>query len=229
MGQAMAKPTPRLMQEAERVLHYLNRTRDLGLTFEPSNVPLHGYSDSDWSTRRSTSGHVFRLSQASISWSSKRQPTVALSSCEAEIMAASEAAKEAIHLDGMAQFLGLKSGESPLDVYVDNSAAIDVAYNPEHHGRMKHVERRHFFIRECVEDHKIRVPFVRSAANLADFFTKAMPSSTFFTMRDIIMNVPRAWGGVENRASAKPIASPVRGGGALGHETSGPAESSSPG
>jgi hypothetical protein len=143
-------------------------------------------------------------------------------------MAASEAAKEAIHLDGMAQFLGLKSDESPLDVYVDNSAAIDVAYNPEHHGRMKHVERRHFFIRECVEDHKIRVPFVRSAANLADFFTKAMPSSTFFTMRDTIMNVPRAWGGVENRAPAKSTATGVRGESALGKKVCGSDESPCP-
>jgi hypothetical protein len=66
---------------------------------------------------------------------------------------------------------------------------------------MKHVERRHFFVRECVEDHKLRVPFVRSAANLADFFTKALPGKTFFELRDKIMNVPQAWGGVADRAA----------------------------
>jgi hypothetical protein len=66
---------------------------------------------------------------------------------------------------------------------------IDVAYNPEHHGRMKHVDRRHFFVRELVEDHRIRIPFVSTVNNIADFFTKALPEKTFLSMRDRIMNV----------------------------------------
>jgi hypothetical protein len=54
---------------------------------------------------------------------------------------------------------------------MDNKSGIDVAYNPEHHGRMKHVDRRHFFVRELVEDHRIRVPFVSTVNNIADFLT----------------------------------------------------------
>ena len=104
-------------------------------------------------------------------------------------MAASEAAKEAVYLARLAHEFGLR-GDGPLDLHVDNKAAIDVSYNPEHHTRMKHVERRHFFVRECVENHRLRVPFVRTADNLADFFTKPLPARTFFAMRDIIMNVP---------------------------------------
>ena len=57
---------------------------------------------------------------------------------------------------------------------------------------MKHVERRHFFVRELVEEHKIRVPFVNSSDNLADFFTKVIEGPQFFVLRDLIMNVPRA-------------------------------------
>ena len=72
---------------------------------------------------------------------------------------------------------------------MDNTAAIDVAYNPEHHTRMKHVERRHFFVREAVEDHKIRVPFVSTADNLADFFTKPLTGRVFFPLRNRIMNI----------------------------------------
>ena len=123
---------------------------------------------------------------------------MALSSCEAEIVAGSEAAKELVHLGRLASELRLSSTEPP-ELFMDNSAAIDVAYNPEHHGRMKHVERRHFFIRELVEDHKIRVPFVSTVDNLADFFTKPLHSRKFFPMRDQIMNVPasHARGGVE--------------------------------
>ena len=60
---------------------------------------------------------------------------------------------------------------------------------------MKHIERRHFFIRELVEDGKIRVPFVKTADNLADFFTKALPPAQFRTMRDVIMNVDSSTGG----------------------------------
>ena len=74
------------------------------------------------------------------------------------------------------------------DSVVDNQSAIAVAYNPEHHGRMKHVERRHLFIRECVENGHIVVPFVRTHENLADFFTKALPPKVFFDLRNTIMN-----------------------------------------
>ena len=65
-----------------------------------------------------------------------------------------------------------------------------MAYNPEHHTRMKHVERRHFFVREAVENHLLRVPFVRTE-NLADFFTKPLTAAVFFPLRDKIMNIPK--------------------------------------
>ena len=116
---------------------------------------------------------------------------MALSSCEAEIVAASLAATEAIHLKEFFGELGV-AHDAPVELGVDNQSAIAISYNPEHHARMKHVERRHFFVRECVEDHKIRVPFVRSVDNLADFFTKPLPAKQFFAMRDRLMNVPRA-------------------------------------
>ena len=128
---------------------------------------------------------------AAISWSSKKQPTIALSTCEAEIVAASEASKDAISLRALLEDLGF-ADPSPTCLAVDNQSAIAVAYNPEHHDRMKHVARRHFFIRECVENAQIVVPFVASADNLADFFTKPLPPKQFFALRDRIMNVHHA-------------------------------------
>ena len=101
----------------------------------------------------------------------------------------SEAAKEAISLSALAREVGMHD-DSPVNMSMDNRSAIDVAYNPEHFGRMKHVARRHFFVRECVENHLIRVPFVRTDANDADFFTKVLPARKFFPLRDKIMNVP---------------------------------------
>ena len=72
----------------------------------------------------------------------------------------------------------------------DSQSARDVSYNPEHHDRMKHVERRHFFIRDMVESMQIEVPFVRTADNIADFFTKPMSghANKFHAFRKIIMN-----------------------------------------
>ena len=146
-------------------------------------------SDSDWATRHSTSGFVFRYNSAAVSWGSRKQKSVALSSCEAEIMAASEAAKEAVYLDGFLRELREAAGE-PVPLGVDNTGARNLAYNPEHHEKTKHIERRHFFIREMVEDMRIVVPFVSTTENLADFFTKPLSSRVFYQMRDQIMNVP---------------------------------------
>ena len=116
-------------------------------------------TDSDWATRHSTSGWVFMLSSAAISWGSKRQVSVALSSCEAEIMASSEASKEAIYLKRLAQELDV-SDDSPISLFEDNKGARDLAYNPEHHSRTKHIDRRHFYVRELVENGELIVPYV---------------------------------------------------------------------
>ena len=204
----MGKPTPELLSESFRVLRYLRRTRDLGLRYQASERPAHGYSDSDWGVKHSTTGWVFCLNKAAVSWGSKKQKSVALSSCEAEIMAASDAAKEAAHLTRLAAELGMGDSE-PCDLFMDNKSAIDVAYNPEHHGRMKHVERRHFFVRELVEQHVIRVPFVNTDRNLGDFFTKWFPPKRFFRLRDKIMNVAPEECGDGGALSVEGLADPV--------------------
>ena len=79
--------------------------------------------------------------------------------------------------------------EKATPVRTDNQAARELAYNPEHHQKTKHIERRHFYVREVVESGRMVVPFVASADNLADFFTKALDGPKFFAMRDRIMNV----------------------------------------
>ena len=117
------------------------------------------------------------------------ETTAALSSCEAEIMAASDAGKEAKFLRNFLSELGI-GDPSPTALHVDNQAARDLAYNPEHHKRTKHIDRRHFFVRELVEDKVLEVPFVRTADNITDFFTKWFNANDFVALRDYIMNVP---------------------------------------
>ena len=188
---AMSRPTEELYESALDVLRYLHRHRDLGLRYESDQLPLRGLSDSDWSTHRSTTGYVFTYNSAAISWASKRQDTISLSSCEAEIVAASEAAKEGVYLANFLDELDLALSE-PLELGTDNTGARDLSYNPEHHQRTKHIERRHFYIRECVENMQITVPYVNTLDNLADFFTKPLKPPQFFAMRDQIMNAPRS-------------------------------------
>ena len=187
---AMSRPTPELYEAALRVLGYLYRNRHIGLRYQADEKPLAGQSDSDWGVRHSTSGWQFTYSQAVVSWGSKKQSSVALSSCEAEIMAASEAAKEAIYLSRFLGELGLPQVD-PVEMGMDNQAAIAISYNPEMHSRTKHIDRRHFFVRECVENMQLRVPFVGTADNAADFFTKPLAAKAFYALRDRLMNVPQ--------------------------------------
>ena len=186
---AMARPSPELFSAGLRVVSYLYRHRHVGLRYESGPSTLSGMADADWAVRHSTSGFVFSMAKAAISWGSKKQQSIALSSCEAEIVAASEAAKEAVHLDRLLDELGFKSSNQPVHLSLDNKAAIDSAYNPENHSRTKHIDRRHYFVRELVEEGRLVVPFVSTVDNLADFFTKPLKPSKFFPLRDKIMNV----------------------------------------
>ena len=189
---AMGSPTPSLFDAALRVLAYLGRHKAIGLRYEASSSALAGMSDSNWEVRHSTSGYTFNMNKCTVSWASKKQPTIALSSMEAELVAATEAAKEAVYLDSFVKELGCTSIQSqPIHLSVDNKAAIDSSYNPENHSRSRHIERKHYFIRELVEMGRIVVPYVNSADNLADFFTKPLKPSRFFALRDRIMNVRR--------------------------------------
>ena len=119
-------------------------------------------------------------------------------------MALSEASKEAVYLSRFLADLGFPSS-SETKVATDNSAARDLAYNPEHHEKTKHIERRHFYVRELVEDHEIVVPFVRTVDNMADFFTKPLTASQFFKLRNLIMNHSPAEHSSARRASARSL------------------------
>eukprot|EP00965_Chrysotila_dentata_P217943 6190314-Pleurochrysis_carterae.AAC.1 len=122
----MSCPTLDMLNAAKRVLCYLSHHRSVGLRYaRVDNQPLTGFSDSDWATRHSTSGHVFLYGKAAITWSSKKQPTVALSSCEAEIIAASEAAKEATYLRSLMKELG-ENIDDATPLHLDNKSAIDL-------------------------------------------------------------------------------------------------------
>ena len=187
---ALSRPTPELMAELRVTFSYLNQHSSLGLTFEAGRRhELSGYSDSDWAIKNSTSGWVVFWQNAPLVWGSRKQNCVALSSCEAEIIALSEAAKDVVYLR---KFISGMTGNQikwPTQLRTDNKAARDLSYNPEIHNRTKHVARRHFFIRDMVEAFELNVPLVSTVNNFADFFTKALKPGSFTSMRNKIMNI----------------------------------------
>ena len=170
------------------MLFYLSRHSELGLHYEGEPNELSASSDASWAVKHSTSGWLVNWMRATISYGSKRQHSVALSSCQAEIVAASEASKEVKFQREFLDELGFPQS-APTPLFVDNQAAIDLSYNPEFHNRTKHIDRRHFYVRELVEEHVLNVMFVKGTDNLADFFTKPLPGKSFFKLRDAIMNV----------------------------------------
>lgn len=150
---------------------------------------LTGYSDSDLGgqtdDRKSTGGMVFYLNDNLVTWVSQKQRCVALSSCEAEFMAATAAACQAIWLKNL---LGVLTGEDigPVTLFVDNRSAIDLAKNPVFHGRSKHIDIRYHFIRECVERKEIVIKHISSDVQRADVLTKALTTVKFERMRGLL-------------------------------------------
>ena len=176
----------------KQCLRYLRGTTTLGLTFQrsPSKIPrLVGYSDSshnvDPDDGKSTTGHVFYLGESPITWCSQKQDTVALSSCEAEFMAGTEVARQAIWLqDLLGEVMGLPSEK--VVIRIDNKSAIALTKNPVFHGRSKHIHTRYHFIREYVENGQIEVEHVPGSEQKADILTKALGKIKFKEMRDLI-------------------------------------------
>ena len=126
-----------------------------------------------------------------IHWGSRKQSAIALSSLESEVMALSEAGKDMVYFRKFVSGVTATDPGPPSDLHTDNTGARNSSYNPEGHDKVKHIERRHFWVRDMVEAGELRVPYVKTADNLADFLTKPQPPKTFFRMRAIIMNEPK--------------------------------------
>lgn len=185
----MEAPTSQHMAAVKHILRYVSGTVGYGCCYKWHDAlepELVGYSDSDLAgdvdDRKSTSGMVFYLGASLITWASQKQKIVALSSCEAEYIAAATAACQGMWLS---RLLGDLTGAKPkrVKLMVDNKSAIALCKNPVHHDRSKHINTRYHFIRECVEDGKIDVEHVSTDDQLADIFTKALGRVKFLELR----------------------------------------------
>ena len=179
----------------DRVLIYLHNTRDLGLRYSASERPIYGMSDSDWDVRHSTSGYVFMLCEAAILWASKRQTSVALSSCEAEYACGSNACRDVRYVQMVLNELsqpGIECGAEPgTRVLTDSQSARDVAENPGITARTRHFERWMHHIRWMVQMGYARIQLVKTRAMLmlADVFTKAVGRSQIAEAARVLLNL----------------------------------------
>jgi hypothetical protein len=173
----MANPGERHWIALKRVLRYLQGTRDYCLVLGGSQVELSAWCDADWAndkdTRRSMTGYIFKLGDGVISWQSKRQATVALSSTEAEYMSVSHAAREAAFLNQLLSESGYK--QYSITLHCDNQSCIALSTNPAYHQRSKHIDIQHHFVREKVESGNITLTYVPGEQMIADILTKPLP------------------------------------------------------
>ena len=170
----------------KRILKYLKGTSNVGLWYPKNTMcDLVGYSDSDFAgcktERKSTSGTCHILGNALVSWSCKKQACVALSTAEAEYIAAGSCCAQILWLKQQLSDYGLGLGCIP--IRCDNTSAINLTKNPIMHSRTKHIDIRHHFLRDHVQKGEVKLEFVDTHDQLADIFTKPLAREPFFKIR----------------------------------------------
>lgn len=189
----MQAPLKRHMIAADRVLRYLAGTKSMGLLFgrsRQSEIEVSAYADADWasdkSDRKSVTGWIARVNGDPVSWISKKQKTVALSTCEAELYAESSAIQEVLWLRDLLNELGVCSDNASV-VYGDNQSAIAVSKNGVKGERTKHVAVKYHHVTDTIERGLVRLVWVPTTQQQADILTKALGTPQHEAMRKEIM------------------------------------------
>jgi hypothetical protein len=172
-------PGPAHWKAVKHLFRYLKEMMDLKLTYSPTSsndfktfVDVDHGGDKD--SGKSTTGYTMKVGSGVTSWSSKRQSIVALSTTEAEYVAATSAGAESIWMEQLLDELGYLMTNAPT-LHMDNQSALSVAKNPEHHGRMKHLDLQFFWLREAIDAGQLQVQYLPTSDMPADILTKALP------------------------------------------------------
>lgn len=185
LSQYLSNPDQNHWTAAKRVLRYLKGTTSLGIQYSKSGSNLVAYSDSDFcgdiDTRRSRSGVILILNNGPVLWTSKRQAGVTLSSCEAELTAATNATTSVLWTQFLLHDLGM-TNIFPTLLMVDNQSAIRLIKNPEFHHKTKHIDVKNKFVREKYEEGILDVNYIPTHQQLADILTKGLSTQTHLSL-----------------------------------------------
>ena len=203
LAQAMQAPAQHHLLAAKRVFRYLAGTKDIGLVFGSRSdkvfdtrgrndfrLDVCAFADADWANdkadRKSITGWVAKVNGDPISWASKKQRTVAQSTCEAELYAEAAALQEVLWLRGLLNELGLHVQTGSL-VYGDNQSTLAISKNGIKGERTKHVDVKYHFITQTVESGKVQLKWIPTTEQQADIFTKALAAPVFEQFRKVLM------------------------------------------
>lgn len=172
------------------MLRYLSSTIDIGILYRGDHINLIGFSDSDFAgdkmDRRSISAHAIFIGEGAISWLSKKQETVSLSSTEAEYKALTSTTKEILWIKRLLEELKVTRSEDVPLIRCDNKSAQSLATNPIFHARSKHIEVARHFVREKVQAKEIKLEHVDTSECVADILTKPLLKSSFMKFRSAL-------------------------------------------
>lgn len=188
MSQFNERPSEQHWRSIKHLFRYLKETKNLSLTFRKTGRAVEIFSDADWGAdhvdRKSFSGYVIIFGGAAVSWSSKKQCCTALSSAESEYLALAHTTKEVLWLKSLMQELGVeKFIHTPVSVKIDSQAAMFIAKNQTTSERSKHIDIRHHFLRDYIEQNVICLEHVASVNNVADLLTKNISKKTLIDLR----------------------------------------------
>ena len=194
----MHAPNHTHMIAAKRILKYLSGTQDLCLKYDYDDndiknkkVSIEAYCDADWGgdtdDRKSTTGYCVFINKKLISWHTHKQPTVALSSAEAELMSGTDVVKEIMWLRMMLTELNYEV-DQPIIIMIDNQSAIKIAENDVEHTRSKHIDIKYNFIRNEIRDKNIELRWISTRDQIADIFTKSLVKEIFEKLRDQLIS-----------------------------------------
>ena len=189
LSQFIQNPGPAHWEALKRVIVFLGSTKDLWLTFGGrSKLAVEGFCDADWGGQKhhhSVSSYSFHMGAGAISWSSKKQHVVALSSTEAEYITQMHAAKEALWLHSFLRELR-SAPDDLLILNCDNQGAIALAKDNKFHAHTKHIDMRYHFIHEAVEDGKVVVQYIPTGDNVSNIFTKPLAKAKFRELAELL-------------------------------------------
>ncbi|XP_059638781.1 secreted RxLR effector protein 161-like [Cornus florida] len=184
-----ADPREQHILAVKRIIRYVNSTLNCGLRYSSeSNSEIAGYTDADWvgnnDDRKSTSGGCFYIGTNLVSWCSKKQNCISLSSCEAKYIDTGTCYTQLLWMKQILLDYGVNQGT--ISIFCDNTNTINISNNPVLHSRTKHIDIRHHFLRELVEQNVVSLEKVHTDKNLADILTKPLEVPKFSHFRKSI-------------------------------------------